>query len=1045
MGSQSSFLVAVSEVDWIVDTEGMRSSSLILLGFAFLVTLALLLFRLGVIGAGFRFGGLVVRAGIEAGFRLWDRYLSWAPWPLFLVAQVLIISAGVARDGFPVFAITCAFATLAMGLAACLAYMFIDVERYEVARGYKALHDPMKGQRLATELVRCGPKVGVPLLAAATVGMVGGFALLNFALWRILSVRWYATPAGDASYSDFVASALVHLLSAVDLLNLANSHHLARVVVVRPATAPASILLALFKSFFTLVLLQQIFASVRKGRLLTETIADFWSPHLPIHERARAALPQYGAVALTPLLAALRSSEALTQEQREMLPQVLATIGPAAIPDLVRHLDDPSEHVRAVAIATLGRLRSIDALPRLALMAADSSDLVRLSVAAALGEIGGLEPRVAPVLVAHHFPGWLFRIRRPTKTTIDPAAIAVPVLRATLKDASASVRGCAAISLGRLGAVAESATPDLIRILNDVDEAVRSKAVEALGVVGAGDPAVVRAIGDLLKDPSPAIRAPAVRALGVVGSAATSAVSDIAPLLQDGDEEVRKEAATAIARIGSLSTSATASLTTGLVEGDDILRARTAEALGDIGEAAEGTAAALVEAVSDDNNRVRAKAVEALGKIGASAGEVAVPRLVRALKDEDVWLRALAAEALGEMGTAADDAVPELVESLDNANPLVRANAAEALGKLGAADAVASLEETARDPDAGARIAAIQALGTLGRPGANSASVVRMAISDLDPGVRAAAAETFGLWGVADDDVRADILKLLDDPNDEVRARAIRTLPVFADPTPAAVDGMMRRLSEDESDLVRVESVRALGRLGAAAAKAGPMLLEAAQSGNADLRVEAIRALAIAQPPEANEAFIDGLRDSEAAVRIVASAGWRNALAIPEDAIPVLVEALNDPEAQVRANAAYAMWRLEPTPLEAVPVLIECAAHPNVGLRLNAALALQSATGALVMVALRKLLSDPSGKIRLIGARRILTDDPTDVEAATVVAQALGDSKPSVRKSASDLIETGGACVELIMESVRGLLELESDPAIRKHLTEAIATGESTR
>ena len=39
------------------------------------------------------------------------------------------------------------------------------------------------------------------------------------------------------------------------------------------------------------MLLHQIFASLRQGKLLAETIADFWSPHEPIHERARNALP----------------------------------------------------------------------------------------------------------------------------------------------------------------------------------------------------------------------------------------------------------------------------------------------------------------------------------------------------------------------------------------------------------------------------------------------------------------------------------------------------------------------------------------------------------------------------------------------------------------------------------------------------------------------------------------------------------------------------------------------------------------------------------
>jgi hypothetical protein len=171
-----------------------------------------------------------------------------------------------------------------MGLATVLAYMFIDLERYEVARGYKALHNPLKGQRLATELARYGHQVGVPLLASAAVGMIGGFALVNFGLFRLVGPDWYAPPDAEATYLDFVVSALVHLLSIVDLLNLADTHRLAHVVVARPTSSAAGALLTAFKTFFTLVLLQQIFASVRKGRLLTETVADFWSPHEPIHE-----------------------------------------------------------------------------------------------------------------------------------------------------------------------------------------------------------------------------------------------------------------------------------------------------------------------------------------------------------------------------------------------------------------------------------------------------------------------------------------------------------------------------------------------------------------------------------------------------------------------------------------------------------------------------------------------------------------------------------------------------------------------------------------
>ena len=49
-------------------------------------------------------------------------------------------------------------ALLLIGVTSCVAYIVIDQERYEVARGYKVLHNPGKGQELAFELPRplCG-------------------------------------------------------------------------------------------------------------------------------------------------------------------------------------------------------------------------------------------------------------------------------------------------------------------------------------------------------------------------------------------------------------------------------------------------------------------------------------------------------------------------------------------------------------------------------------------------------------------------------------------------------------------------------------------------------------------------------------------------------------------------------------------------------------------------------------------------------------------------------------------------------------------------
>jgi HEAT repeat protein len=1044
MGARLAGLLAVNPADWLIDTEQFRSSTLILLAITALLLFAGTLLWLGVIDVVLEVAGALIRGGTRAGFRAWERLLAWASWPLFLAVQLGLLATGAVAAGFqPVLTIACALTSLGIGLADCLAYMFIDVERYEVARGYKAVHDPLKGQRLATELARYGDRVEIPLLATAAVGMIGGFALLNFGLFRLLGPAWYAMPTTDATYPDFVASALVHLLSVVDLLNLANTHHLAQVGVAHPVAGLATALLALFKSFFTLVFLQQIFASVRRGRLLAETIADFWSPHDPIHDRARAALPQHGVGALVPLLVSLRAAEALTREQREQLPQILATIGPAAIPDLIHHLGDPNEHVRTVAVATLGRLRATNALPQIARLANDPSDLVRLSSAEALGEIGDPTPSAAaPANRTRGRRGVWGRLRGRTRAVPlpEPVAIALPALRTALADPSAAVRGQAASSLGRLGSAAGEATPDLTGLLADPDETVRGRAAEALGQVGAADPQTVLALAALLEDPSPDIRAAAARALGAIGGAAAAAVQALVPLLQDRDEQVRKAAADAVGRIGVLPESAADALTEGLVNGDSMVRARAAEALGNIGGVAADTASALVEAAGDDNDRVRGKAVEALGKLGEAAADVAVPRLVRALKDPDNWVSALAAEALGEMGAGADEAVPALVRSLRHANPQVRANTAEALGKLGraAAAAVPVLARAAGDVDGGVRLAAVRALGAIGRPTPESARVVRNALADPDPKARAAAAEAFGTWEEADEATRAELLALLDDANDEVKAQAVRALPKLAGATPAVVDALTRRLAEDDSDWVRVEAARALGQLGAAAAPAGGALLRAAQTGEAGLREEAMRALAVAQPPEAAEAFTSGLRDAEPQVRVLASAGWRKAAAVPEGAVPALVEALHDPEVRVRANAAFALGRLDPVPAEAIPPLAECTGHPDAGIRLNAALALQAVPGRAAAAALHPLLDDPSPRLRLIAARRILAEDPVDPGAVAVVADAIAAPAAAIRRAAADLLDAVGPAAGAVLDAVRGRVETETDVDVRGFLADAV-------
>ena len=177
-----------------VDLERVRSSYLLLATLAGLALAAGVLFQIGLIGWVLRGLGLVIRVGIREGFRLWERLLAWASWPLFLALVFgLLVLGGVAGGPLPGLRVVCGLAPLVMGAIACLAYMFIDLERYEVERGHMAIHHPLKGQALAMHLAQYGQQVRVPLLISATVALIGGFALFNQGLYAGLP-HYDATP-----------------------------------------------------------------------------------------------------------------------------------------------------------------------------------------------------------------------------------------------------------------------------------------------------------------------------------------------------------------------------------------------------------------------------------------------------------------------------------------------------------------------------------------------------------------------------------------------------------------------------------------------------------------------------------------------------------------------------------------------------------------------------------------------------------------------------------------------------------------------------------
>ena len=147
----------MNDPNWITRLEHVHTSYM-LLGMIAGAAIAIgVLHHIGLIGWVLRGFGNLVKGSIRGGFLVWEYLFAWASWSEFLVlALILLLVGGLAGGFFPVLRILCSVVLMLMGAAACLAYMLIDLERNEVERGYKAVHNPLKGQLLAMHLKRYG-------------------------------------------------------------------------------------------------------------------------------------------------------------------------------------------------------------------------------------------------------------------------------------------------------------------------------------------------------------------------------------------------------------------------------------------------------------------------------------------------------------------------------------------------------------------------------------------------------------------------------------------------------------------------------------------------------------------------------------------------------------------------------------------------------------------------------------------------------------------------------------------------------------------------
>lgn len=235
----------------------------------------------------------------------------------------------------------------------------------------------------------------------------------------------------------------------------------------------------------------------------------------------------------------------------------IARIGPAALPELLKLLDDPEAKNHHLAIKAIGLLagQTDKALPALIDCLRNRDPIARAAAAATLGNI---EPRTKEIAAG---------LRDALKDS-DPqvrlsagrslrlfsgaeSGFAVTTLMELLASDEAEIRREAALALAEFGPSAKASLPPLHKLLSDRDPRVRNAVSWASARITASTASrgTVVALMVTLRDRDPRAREDAARLLGNLGPDAREAIDALRDARQDDVESVRAAAAEALGKI----------------------------------------------------------------------------------------------------------------------------------------------------------------------------------------------------------------------------------------------------------------------------------------------------------------------------------------------------------------------------------------------------------------------------------------------------------------------------------------------------------------
>ena len=550
----------------------------------------------------------------------------------------------------------------------------------------------------------------------------------------------------------------------------------------------------------------------------------------------------------------------------------------------------------------------------------------------------------------------------------DPSAY--PVLLDKLNDKNPGIQHAAVVSLGRYGrpeAIDELVKPKIFR---SPQANIRWAAVTAIGKLG--DSRVIDHLLKAVEDPEWIVRTQAVTELigkvrDIIQRKDVKLARVLVHMLGLKNEEI---VGLAIDGFKELECECGSMLLDSLGNSSAVIRANTARALGRLKTRAAGPM--LIELLQDSSPDVRARAAEALGAIG---DRMSIEPLVQKIKDHAAKVQEAAGAALVKFGKISTmpllnalalerdkfalkaillllgkigdpKAVPALIAHLRSSYYIVRQAALTALIRFGgtivsllvpllsfnAADIEILKKDAAGHTHPEPQMRAIKALG--GLEDHRAVSLLKKLVEDGLPDVQEAAAAALGqigcaAWGrccalkvlaeVGEADLVPRLIPSLDDDSDNVRYEAVKAVGRLGGPE--ALAPILRITAMDRTDFIRAEAFRVLRAIGAGQPAVPEAAIQALDDKARDVRTQAAAILGVFHDKKCLPLLLKAMADTHWSVRESAENALLN---FGADAVPPLLDALKSPLWTTRFRAARLLGELgDPAAVPALKKVIE--------------------------------------------------------------------------------------------------------------------------